>query len=114
MLDLHPQALPRNVSTAPGLRHHTVEACALEAVEPLLRGRVVARVGGEKEWLLDALEETFEALAPLSERLRPQVVGAFGEYVEGDVPGRRGLAQHSHPRVGRVDALLKRPEIEPV
>src|SRR5712692_6240893 len=90
MLDLHPQALPRNVSATPGLRHHTIEARALEAVEPLLGGRVIARVGGEKDWLLDALEETFKALAPLSERLGPQVVGAFREDVEGDVPGRRG------------------------
>src|SRR5258707_11612713 len=111
MLDLHPQALPRNVSAAPGLRHHTIEARALEAVEPLLGGRVIARVGGEKDWLLDALEETFKALAPLSERLGPQVVGAFREDVEGDVPGRRGLTQHSHPLLGRMDSLLEGSEV---
>src|SRR5713226_5913033 len=97
MLDLHPQALPRNVGAAPGLRHHTIEARALEAVEPRRRGLVVARVGGEKDRLLDALEETFKALASLSERFGAQVVAALGEDVEGDVPGRRGLAQHAHP-----------------
>ena len=48
------------------------------------------------------------------ERAPGVVVVAEGQQVERDEGRRRLLGEHAHPRVGRVDALLQRLEIQAV
>src|SRR4029077_9662808 len=87
---------------------------ALETIEPLGSRRAVTRVRSQKDRRLDVLEQALEPLAPLAEWLRAQVRVALREDVERHVPGRRGLAEHPHTRVGGMDALLEGAEIEAV
>ena len=106
MLHLHPEPLAGSVRAGPRLRDHAIEASALELLEPSAGGIGVARVGGHEDGGRGALEERLEPLAPLTQWPGTEIHVARGQDVEGDVPGRRCLAEHSHARLGRVDPLL--------
>src|SRR5690348_18407578 len=60
VLDLRPESLARYVRTVPGFRDHTVEAGALELLEPVLRGLRVAGVGREEDRRLGTLQQLLE------------------------------------------------------
>src|SRR5438445_9967229 len=84
VLDLHPMSLPRDVGAVPRFRDHSVEARALELLEPILCGLQVAGVRRQEERLLDPLEQLLEALAALSEGQLAQVGLTLGQHVKCD------------------------------
>src|SRR5262245_12007028 len=109
-LEHHP--LVRLVGAAFGLRHHAVQARALEASEPV--GRGAALLGGRRQvqGRLGALEQRLELAAALAERAGAQVPIALAEKVPEDHRGRELLRQHRDARGGGVDAQLQRLEVE--
>ena len=62
----------------------------------------------------DPTQRVDQCRAALGERPIGVVVVAEGQQVERDERRRRLLGQHPHPRIGRVDALLQRLEIQAV
>ena len=114
VLDLDPEPLARHIRAVPRLGDHAVEPGAFELLEPVLGCLGVARVRGEEDRLLHALEQLLEAFAALSQRLLAQVGRALSEQVESDEPCRRRLAEHADTRFSWVDPLLQRAEIQPV
>ena len=87
---------------------------ALELLEPALRR---GQVGGRRRDVdrrARARERVDQGGAPLAERTPGVVVVAEGEQVERDEGRRRLLGEHPHPRIGRVDALLQRLEVQAV
>ena len=97
-----------------GLAIDAVEAGALELLEPLLRGSQIGGRGGDVDRGAGAGQGVDEGGAALAERPLGVVVIAECEQVERDEGCRRLLGEHPHPRIGRVDALLQRLEIQPV
>src|SRR5205814_4441548 len=110
VLDLDPQALAGHVGPTPGLRDHTVETGPLELLEPFVGRLGVACIGGQENRPLDALEELLEPRAALAKGALAKVFLPLCQQVECDKPGRRCLAEHANPGLGRVDPLLERPE----
>ena len=108
------RALALAVLAVERLRHHTVEAGALEAIEPLAREVGIGGGRREQDRRLGLLERALEARPSRLERLAAEVVVAFREQVERDERRRRLLGEHRDARGGRVDAQRQQVEVETV
>ncbi len=90
------------------LRDHAVEADHLEPLEPLLRQLGVLRDRRERE----ALRESFELLAALGERALVDRLAVPEKDVEHDVACWGLRRKLSDARLGRVQTILHRVELE--
>ena len=95
------------------LGHDAVETGALEAVEPVVGDRPI---GGRRREVHDVVpgDRSDERRTPRGHRLVEERAVVEREQVERDERSRRLGGQPVDPRLGRVDALQQRVEVEPV
>ena len=72
------------------------------------------RRGGDVKRRTRSGQRLHERRASLGKRLRGEIDVAEGEQIERDERRGRLLGQHAYPRIGRMDALLQRLEIQAV
>jgi hypothetical protein len=114
VLDLRHDALARPVRVLAALGDQAVEAGALEALEPVRGEHRVARDRREMHGWRRTGERLLEQRAALAERTVRAVLVAEREQVEGYEARRRALGEQRDPAGRRVQALLQRPEVEPL
>ena len=116
VLDLHHGSLVRLVSPGQPLRNDTVEPGTFESYEPIMgarticcRGRDVHRTARTNR---DVGKHPFEDGAALRERTIAEIVVTESKDVEHDDLSRSCISQHAHTRIGWMNALAKRVEVE--
>ena len=102
------------VRVGDALGDHTVQPCALELDEPSLRNDRVRRGRAQVDRRVHPGELFDEQRVPRGQRLVHQVAIAEREKVERNERGGRLRGQATHSRLGRVDPLQQRIEIQPV
>jgi hypothetical protein len=112
VFDLEHRALVGLVRAVERLRHDAVETCSLEPGEPISRLGEVGGRWGHEHGILGVGERLDEPASTLGERMPRQVLVADREQVEPHERSGGALGEHPHPAVSRMDALLKRVEVE--
>ena len=112
MLDLDQRALVGRVRVAESLGDDAVEAGAFELGEPVVGRRQRRSSTGTGTPAARRPRVAASASMTLTERTIEQCVVVECQQVEGDERGRRLGGQPAHPRLGRVDALQQRVEVE--
>ena len=112
VLHLDHRALAGAIGLVEPLGHHAVEPGSLEATEPVLGQRVIARGRRQVHGRGGACHHVLEALAALGERRLPQVFIAQREQVPRHERRRRLRGQQPDPRSGGMDAQQQRLEVE--
>jgi len=97
-----------------GFGDQPVEAGALELIEPELCSRQFGRGRGDMEPRSCVGQRVDEGSAAFIEWTLGVVIVAEGEQVERDERSGRLLGEHAHARIGWVDALLQRLEVQAV
>ena len=127
MLHLHPPTGARQVRLVVTLRHDPVLAEPGLVGEPALRDaeivgpRCEQKIRAEVEVLqtlrrlrdMETLGERREPIAPLGERLRPELVSVLLQQVEQDQAGGDLRGEFADARLGRVEPELQLVEREP-
>src|SRR5262245_11226265 len=113
MLHLQHRALIGLVDARRLFRHHAIEACPLEAAEPISGRGNVARHRREVERWNRSREQRLKGRSPLLKWHSLQVSIALAQEIEKDHRCWNLFREFLHARLGRVKAQLERLKVEP-
>jgi hypothetical protein len=114
VLHLEHRARVGGVRRVERLGDDAVEAGALEDLEPLAADRDVGARRRQVDRRRGLLHELLESRPALAQGRVEQRLVALGKEVERDERGRRLLGELAYPRLGWVDPVQQRVEVEPV
>ena len=114
VLHLDQRALARLVGARERLGDHAVEPGALESTEPFVGDVARSVLAGVRCTVAFGAIEGLEQRPAVGHRHVEHGSIAVGEHVEGDERGGRLRGQPIDARLGGMDALQQRVEVEPV